>query len=148
MSLWDAVLTAYGKTDIPQACLDLQDAHGQNTDLLLWAAMADPGDAALEQGVTLSRRWDEQVLWPLRNARRDLKASTPPVDDAAREALREDVKAAELRAERLLLETLETLSPLSPPANPLPALARASGAWGVTAPVEALERLARALAQH
>ena len=42
MSLWDWSLEAYGQPGVPEACLALQDGHGQNTSLLLWAVWAEP----------------------------------------------------------------------------------------------------------
>ena len=47
---------------------------------------------------------------PLRAARRALKPPLPGIGDGDREDLRADVKAAELHAERILLEALERLS--------------------------------------
>jgi uncharacterized protein (TIGR02444 family) len=145
MTLWDWTLAAYGRPDVPEACLHLQDDHGLNTSLLLWSVWAGATDAGLlERAVTLARRWDDEVLWPLRNTRRALKARMPDMDDAAREGLREDVKAAELKAEKILMESLE---PLARPhdADPVIALEAACAAWGRQPPLESLERLSAAL---
>ena len=145
-SLWDWTLAAYGKPGAPEATLALQDEHGLNTAFLLWAVWADPDRETLANGVQTSVLWDETVLWPLRNVRRALKTSRRPFDDVAREGLREDVKAAELRAERVLMETLEGLA--GPTASPDPAgsLTRAAMAWSGQAPAAALKQLAEALA--
>ncbi len=147
MSLWDWTLAAYAQAGVPDATLVLQDAHGQNTAYLLWAVWAEGPDAeALRQGAAAARAWDEAVLKPIRAVRRTLKPAFPPVDDGAREGLREDVKAVELRAERVLMETLETLaSPASGGQPSLEALKAASAAWGTPAPDEALAALAAAL---
>ncbi|MDB5429716.1 MAG: hypothetical protein JWP35_832 [Caulobacter sp.] len=145
MTLWDWTLAAYGRPDVPQACLHLQDDHGLNTSLLLWSVWAGASDAGLmAKAAAMAKRWDDEVLWPLRNARRALKARMPDVDDAAREGLREDVKAAELRAERVLMESLEALSKPHE-ADPVLALEAACAAWGTQPPLESLERLAAAL---
>lgn len=147
MALWDGVVAAYERPGIPEACLTLQDEFGQNTSLLLWAALTRPADpAVVSRAAEAARRWDETALTPLRAVRRALKASCPPVADAAREGLRDDVKAAELRAERVLVETLEQLS--GPPADgaPLAAVTAASRAWGRSAPDAALAALVAALA--
>ena len=69
----------------------------------------------------------------------------PPAPDGAREALRGDVKACELRAERVLLETLDGLSEGQGGAPALTALEAASAAWGNPAPGDALAALAAAL---
>lgn len=147
MSLWDWTLTAYGQAGAPEACLTLQDIHGQNTSFLLWAVWAEgPDAAALAQGAKVAKAWDAAVLMPIREVRRTLKPVFPGVDDGAREGLREDVKAAELRAERVLMETLEDLAVNASGGTPaLAALQAASAAWGKPAPDDALAVLARAL---
>lgn len=145
--IWDWALSAYGRPGVADACLRLQDQHGQNTSFLLWAVWAEVKDPdLLARAAAVTRAWDEAALRPLRAVRRALKAAQPPVDDAAREGLREDVKGAELRAERVLMETLASLSAGARGGAPaLQALAAASGAWTTTAPDEALAALAAAL---
>lgn len=164
MSLWEWALAAYARPGVPEACLELQDAHGQNTPLLLWAAHARTRDAGtVQRAAAAARAWDDAAVRPLRAIRRSLKAPCPPVGDAPRETLREEVKALELRAERLLLETLEGLgaptpldalgepqaTPLEalgePQATPLEAMTAAATAWGLHAPTTALAALAAAL---
>lgn len=145
-TLWDWVLAAYARPGVPEATLALQDEHGLNTSFLLWAAWADPDPEALANGMQVTVGWDETVLWPLRNARRALKPPRPPFDDAAREGLREDVKAAELRAEKVLVEALESLAGKGAGGDVAAALRRAAMAWSGAAPDAALATLARALA--
>ena len=146
MSFWDWALAAYDRPGVPEACLTLQDEHGFNTALLLWAVWANPDRETLANGVQTTVLWDETVLWPLRNVRRALKGHRPPFADGPREGLREDVKAAELRAERTLMETLEGFSGPAATPDPTGAQTRAAMTWRGQAPAEALERLARALA--
>jgi len=147
MSFWDWALHAYGRPGVPEACLMLQDEHGQQTAFLLWAAWAKPGRSELETGAELARHWHRSILGPLRQSRRALKPALPPVEDAPRLALREDVKAAELKAERLLMETLEGLCDRqAAPEGALAAMIEAGKAWGDPPPVDALETLATALA--
>jgi len=146
MSLWEWTLEAYGQPGVPEACLALQDEHGQNTSLLLWAVWAEAGaPALLARAAEAAHRWEDVALVPLRAVRRALKAPAPPVADDAREALREDVKAAELRAERVLMETLEAMGGRGGGAHALAALEAASKAWGKPAPANALAALAAAL---
>jgi uncharacterized protein (TIGR02444 family) len=146
MSLWDWTLEAYGQPGVPEACLSLQDEHGQNTSLLLWAVWAEASDPdLLARAAEAAHRWEATALVPLRAVRRALKAPLPPVPDNAREALRDDVKAAELRAERVLMETLEAMSDGRAGAHALAALEAASKAWGKPAPANALAVLAAAL---
>lgn len=115
--------------------LTLQDSHGLDANLLLfccWYAHTrgrlDP--ATLRQALDLSRPWAEQVVQPLRSARRWMKTSplcheTAGDDDAMairQRQLREQIKALELQAEHLqedMLESLvrrsEVVSPTTPP---------------------------------
>jgi uncharacterized protein (TIGR02444 family) len=146
VSLWAWTLEAYGRPGVPEACLVLQDEYGQNTSLLLWAVWAKTADAALlSRAAAAAQAWEATALAPLRAVRRALKAPAPPVRDEAREGLREDVKAAELRAERVLMETLEAMSGRSGGASALAALQAASRAWGKPAPDEALAVLVATL---
>lgn len=152
MALWDQVVAAYERPGIPETCLKLQDEFGQNTSLLLWAAIVQPRDeAVVAQAVRAARSWDDTALKPLRAVRRALKPACPPVADAAREGLREEVKAAELRAERVLVETLESLAVAAPGGAggqdaALTAVSAAVRAWGAPAPSEALAALVAGLA--
>lgn len=144
-SFWDWALAAYDRPGVAEACLGLQDDHGQQTAYLLWAAWASPPDAALADGAELARHWEAAILGPVRQARRALKSPLGPVDDGGRLEVRETIKAAELDLERLLMTSLAGLC--EPAVGPtLPALIRAGEAWGDAPPLEALERLVRALA--
>jgi uncharacterized protein (TIGR02444 family) len=152
MRFWTWALGAYARPGAAEACLDLQDRFGQCAPYLLWAAWAarearvlDAG--ALQTGAQLSDRWQSAAVAPLRAARRAMKPSVEGVADTAREALRAEAKALELKAERLLIETLEALAPEPHGASlPLPeALEAAARAWPAAAPAEALERLAQTL---
>jgi uncharacterized protein (TIGR02444 family) len=146
MSLWDETLEAYGRPGVPEACLILQDSYGQNTSYLLWAVWAETADPkVLAEAADTARRWEALALGPLRGVRRALKPAFPGVADAARQDLREDVKAVELRAERVLMESLEALTPGRGGAHALAALEAASAAWGEPAPPDALAALAAAL---
>jgi uncharacterized protein (TIGR02444 family) len=146
MELWDWTLGAYGRPGVPEACLALQDQHGQMTSFLLWAVWAETTDAALlDRAADVARRWDGLALSPIREVRRALKPAFDGVSDGAREGLREDVKAAELRAERVLMEALEAITPRPAGGHALDALKAASTAWGTPAPDAALAQLAAAL---
>jgi len=149
MSLWDWALTAYAAEGVADACLELQDAAGQNIPLLLWAAWcAHTGrtldEDALEAAGDTARAWQEAAIGPLRAVRRALKARAPDLDDTDREAVRVQVKAVELEAERRLLTALETLSPapssLSQP--PINAMVAAARVWSPMTPRAGLVRLA------
>jgi uncharacterized protein (TIGR02444 family) len=146
MGLWDETLQAYARPGVPEACLALQDTYGQNTSLLLWAVWAETADPAiLAKAADVARRWEALALSPIRAVRRALKPAFAGVADGAREDLREEVKAVELRAERVLMETLEGLTKGRGGAHALAALEAASAAWGKPAPPDALAALAAAL---
>jgi len=152
MSLRDWSVRAYAAEPVRIACLDLQDAQGQNVPLLLWAAWlaatGRPLDADLiDAGCDTARVWQDSAVAPLRAVRRALKSRMPDMDDAAREAVRSGVKAVELEAELHLLTALEALSP-APDGGPLPvlpALVAVARAWGEVTPRAALALLAERL---
>jgi uncharacterized protein (TIGR02444 family) len=148
MRLWDWAVAAYARQPVAAACLNLQDGHGQNVPWLLWAAwMAGEGRSApLKDAARLMRAWDAEIGAPLRGVRRALKPARPPIEDAAKDAFREAVKAVELRGERVLMEGLEALS--GPPGAPVPildGLIAAAEASGDPPRRAALEQLATAL---
>lgn len=152
MSLWDWAVRAYAAPGVSEACLALQDRDDQNVCLLLYAAWCGRTGRALdaeavEAAVDTARAWSETAIAPLRRIRRDLKTRRPDMDDLAREAVRDKVKAVELDAERRLLEALETLAPAASekPVAPLVALVAVARAWGGAVPRPALERLAEML---
>lgn len=152
MSLWDWAVAAYGREGVSEACLALQDHHDQNVPLLLWAAWSAAtgrrSDAeTVEAACDTARAWTSAAVAPLRAIRRTLKAPIPDMDDAARQGLREQVKAVELAAERALLADLETLSPAaSPGARPvLDVLVEVARQWSPVTPRPALARLAETL---
>ena len=151
-SFWNWALKAYAAPGVPEACLQLQDGTGQNVPLLLWAGWtAATGrvlDAdAIEGACDCARAWDAAAVSPLRTLRRALKNTNPDIDTAARESLREAVKAVELAAERHLMAGLEALAP-PPTAGPRPAieaLASVARVWSRVVPRPALITLAERL---
>ncbi|WP_439478448.1 TIGR02444 family protein [Brevundimonas sp.] len=149
MSLWDWALMAYAADGVADACLELQDAAGQNVPLLLWAAWCArtgrvPDEDAFEAASDTARAWQETAIAPLRAVRRALKPRAPDLDDADREAVRAQVKAVELEAERRLLAALEALAPgpSSPPQPPIDTLVAAARVWSPMTPRAGLVRLA------
>ncbi len=147
MSLWDWTLDAYSRPGVAEACLVLQDEHGLNTAYLLWAVWAEGApDPVLDQAAGLAKAWDNEVLKPVRAVRKRLKPAFPGIDDAEREGLRDDIKAAELRAERVLMENLAHLAKNASGGMPAQhALIAAARAWGMAPPEQALAVLAGAL---
>ncbi len=70
MRIWDWALEVYARQPVAEACLHLQDAHGQNVPYLLWAAwMAGEGRSAdLKDAARTMRAWDAEVGPPARRA--------------------------------------------------------------------------------
>jgi uncharacterized protein (TIGR02444 family) len=146
VAIWEWVLAVYDRPGVPDATLALQDNHGQNTSFLLWAVYARATDRGLlDKAAATARAWDQTALIPLRQARRALKTPLLPIDDGAREAFRQDVKALELAAERLLMEALAGLADQGYGVGALEALSAAAEAWGEAPPAPALADLARVL---
>jgi uncharacterized protein (TIGR02444 family) len=152
MSLWDWSVQAWAIEGVAIVGLDLQDAQGQNVPLLLWAAWAArtgraPDEDAIEAACDITRVWQDNAIAPLRGVRRGLKHRIPDMDDGAREAIRAQVKAIELEAERQHLMALEALSPADhgPPVPVLPVLIAVSRAWSPITPRTALTLLAERL---
>ncbi|MBN9480486.1 MAG: TIGR02444 family protein [Bordetella sp.] len=150
--LWTWACAAYAAPDVADACLSLQDYHEQNVPLLLWAAWTavtgrQPDEETIEAACDTARAWQTTTIAPLRAVRRTLKAPVPDLETDARLAVREQVKAAELAAERHLLEGLQALSP--PPTGaaraPLDAMADAARLWGRVVPRPALRTLSELL---
>jgi uncharacterized protein (TIGR02444 family) len=148
LTLWDYALAAWRRPAVEAACLDLQTAHAQSEPLLLWrlwtlAEGRPVDDAMLEIAVAAARTWESAVIGPLRLARGALKTASPGVPDEARMATREQVRAAELATEHMLLDALDavTPAPAGHQAEPLAALTNLAAAWGAPAPTDALNRL-------
>lgn len=146
MTFWAWAAGAYARPEVSDLCLQLQDEHGQNIPFLLWAVwVGDIPHARLAAGAALTQDWERRVVGPMRSVRRALKPAHPKIAEAAREGLREDVKACELRAERVLMEVLAE-GGQGPKSDPAERLTAASRAWGGPPPPAALiESLAAAL---
>ena len=150
--LWDWAVRAYASDGVSEACLHLQDAAGQNVPLLLWAAWTArtgrrPDADAAHRACDIARAWQEAAIAPLRAVRRTLKGPNPDLENADREAVRAQVKAVELEAERRLLAALEALSPSAEaaPAPTLEALVAVARRWSPMTPRAGLVELAERL---
>lgn len=108
--LWDWSLRIYPK--IEPLCLRLQDQAGFEVNALLWVLWClENGDnprPKILDAARLALTWQASVSG-LRQARRALKTLPDGVDTVATQSLRQEVKACELEAERLLQEALGTL---------------------------------------
>ena len=133
---WEWALAAWARPGVADACLELQDAHGQNPPLLLWVVWAVRSGRSpdVERGGRLAAAYDVAAGDALRQARRGLKAALPDLDDREREALRARVKAVELEGERTLMAALAALAPSGVAGEVRNLLAKAARAYG--APVD------------
>jgi len=103
---WTFLLRIYEQPGVAEACLRLQEEAGADIVLLLASVFA------ARRGITLSpsdhqamaaqcRPWREQVVQPLRALRISLKDGPTPAPSKTTAALREQIKASELHAERI-----------------------------------------------
>jgi uncharacterized protein (TIGR02444 family) len=99
---------------VPALCLDLQDRCGADVNVLLYLLFRAAGGAALgaDEIGDLDRKvrvWRTEVVQPLRQARRALKAME--TQSSAHAELRGAVKRVELESERLEQLALEAAAP-------------------------------------
>jgi uncharacterized protein (TIGR02444 family) len=115
---WKFSLTVYSNPDVQEECLNLQDEYGIDVNLLLFCAFAGAvhgavlSDQAMKEAADTVRRWHDDVVSPLRAARRALKpvATDGSPIAAAAGNLRSQVKMMELEAERIEQALLERWS--------------------------------------
>jgi len=105
-SFWEFSLTVYSKSGVPDACLELQDKHGADVNIvlfMLWVADQERLLSAedISKIVGLVAGWQNEVVRPLRVARRFLKAPASEWQREETAALRARIKTDELEAERL-----------------------------------------------
>jgi uncharacterized protein (TIGR02444 family) len=123
--LTEFALSLYGRPGVSEICLVLQDEHGADVTLLLFAIWLGARRRTSVTGGRIAEidtslhPWRNEVIQPLRGVRRYLKDAGMPRFDAAAEVLRSKVKEAELDAEMIMLSALELLAGSSP-GNPGP----------------------------
>ena len=111
-AFWEFSLGFYERPGVSTACIALQDRHGRDVNIALyacWLGLSGRGrlDASgLARAEAVAEPWRRSVIEPLRAARRALKAEG---DSAA--ALYAAAKAVELDAERMAQERLAMLAP-------------------------------------
>ncbi|MGJ7042465.1 uncharacterized protein (TIGR02444 family) [Shinella sp. BE166] len=123
MRLWDFALDFYRREGVAMACLELQDRGNVDVNVLihaLWRTVIR--EETLEQGDIEAADahvavWREEVVLPLRAIRRRLKSGPAPAPDKTTEKLRDRVKAAELDAEHIELDTLEAMPAAASPSK-------------------------------
>ncbi len=111
---WDFSLRLYSSPAVQRACLELQDGSGVDVNVMLYALWQASMGRSLSNGDGLTilaavEPWREEVVVPLRTARRNLKGAFTAFDASAAESLRAIVKKAELEAERQQQQALYNL---------------------------------------
>ena len=146
-ALWDFADRLYGEPGVGDACLALQDGHGVDVPLLLWAAWLGDGahEAALRAGDRAVGPWRARAVRPLRALRRHLRHSVAGLDDEAREGWRGSVRRLEIEAERLALGILAGVGRRGGPPD-LAAFAAAFGLEPGCPELKLVEAAARRLA--
>lgn len=112
-NLWNFSLDLYDREGVASACLNLQDEFGFDVNLILFCLWFAEQHGKVDQklmraAVQLSNDWRSDIVQPLRIVRRRLKAGANK--SQAIDELREDIKAAELAAEKLQQEQIEALA--------------------------------------
>jgi uncharacterized protein (TIGR02444 family) len=109
---WDFSLALYAKPGVAPACLVLQDEQGRDVNLALycaWVGWSGRGRLSRDEIAAAERvlaPWRQQVVEPLRAARRSIKGV------AGAEPIYTKVKALELEAEREAQRLLAARAPL------------------------------------
>lgn len=116
---WLFSLRTYGKSGVEQACLRLQDRLGADVNLVLlccWAATCARGalgTRTLRASIASTKRWQVEVVGPLRAARHSLKRGFDGMPSERTAELRQSIGRVELECEHaeqlLLARQLETL---------------------------------------
>ena len=114
---WEFSLALYAKPGVSAACLALQDEFGADVDMVLfalWCARLGHGLSAAEVDSVDAAIvvWRKSVVQPIRAARRACSPALPGAFDAdAAAALRKQLLAAELAAERMQQRAMQALAP-------------------------------------
>jgi uncharacterized protein (TIGR02444 family) len=131
-SFWKFSLEFYADPPVSEVCLDLQDRHSVDVNVLLfvlWCASRDRSLSAqeLEDVVASISGWQNEVVRPLRDVRRNLKRFAADLALAPISELREVVKKQELEAERLQQSLMEArFADIGSPASDRAAAARSN----------------------
>jgi uncharacterized protein (TIGR02444 family) len=127
-ALWQFSLALYAAPGVSHACIQLQDHWQANINLILWLVWLEQRNQPVDSDLIVQAEaaiapWSEQTLQPLRALRRLIgsqRANHTSEANNSNEAIKEDLyqqlKAAELLAEKIEQRTLVQLS------NELPSL--------------------------
>lgn len=105
--LWDYVTRLYAKENVRQACLELQDRHDLDVNILLfccWNAASGRGkftNNELESGLDRVAEWRQNVILRLRDLRKYLKENAEPAPSRLTGSLRHVIVESELFSEHM-----------------------------------------------
>ena len=116
-ALWQFAVRTYGQPGVTDACIELQDERGADVNMLLFSVWIGTtrghlADAEFEAAERFSRQWRDDVVAPLRSARRWMKSDGCTMTGISSDdclELRDRIKNNELAAEKLQLQTLAQL---------------------------------------
>ena len=111
---WNFSLRLYARPQVADLCLQLQDTYQLNVNLLLWCCWLEQQAISLtaerlQQAHLRVDAWEQDYVLPLRALRRNLKRQFGAAD-ATIETLRQQIKHAELMAEKQMQIWLEELA--------------------------------------
>jgi uncharacterized protein (TIGR02444 family) len=115
---WDYSYALHESKGIGPACIELQDRHGLDVNLILycsWVAASGRGalDAvALRRAAGTVREWQKRVSSVIRDVRRLLKTDALGVPDELVEEFRKKLLDVEIESERISLDVLLTVAPV------------------------------------
>ena len=106
---WNFSLEVYAGEAVARSCIDLQDRHGLDVNVLLfccWIGASGRGRLQADELKRLSGKvasWQRDIVMPLRAARRRLAAgeNLPIAPEDAASALRRRIADAEIEAEHV-----------------------------------------------
>ena len=122
---WDFSIELYVRAGVAEACLELQDSHGIDVNLLLYCFwygtyFGNFDKLLFDDLVDFSCAWEQGVVQPLRSVRRWMKNQTQLVSEnqaAQFQSLRERIESEELSAEKIQQEMLEVITLQAVPAS-------------------------------
>ena len=113
-SLWDFAVDFYQHAPIKTACLTLQDEAAADVCVLLavvWLGKKGKQLTGAETALLIStvEVWQQQMTLPLRQLRKQIKSFIEGNYSLDAEPIYQQIKAAELQAERATLQQLQAL---------------------------------------
>lgn len=116
-ALWNFVLKIYSDRQVASTCLQLQDNFGLNINRILFALwLAESGRKLVPEALDdlALCQWTEQVTEPLRRYRYEVRTSYPQPREALVDDFYQQLKNAELAAEKSELALLFKRAALCP----------------------------------